>query len=279
MTYPVSKATVPTPAAGEPLRVVQITDTHLGRREGGRLLGVDTDQSLAEVLKLVAARDSVDLILATGDLADDGSIEAYRRLRSLLRGFPSPVYCLPGNHDQRDQLEAVLTAGEPLVNVIEAGTWQLVLLDSQLPGEVGGKLGTQQLDALAHILEQASARSQHVLLCLHHHPVPVGSAWLDEQIVADADRLFEMVAQCSGVRGMLWGHVHQVIETTRDGVKLMSSPSTCVQFEPDSERFRASDLSPGYRWLDLYPDGRIETGVERVSGVSFDVDLDSTGYL
>jgi Icc protein len=73
--------------------------------------------------------------------------------------------------------------------------------------------------------------------------------------------------------------VHQQIDWLRNGVNLMASPSTCVQFAPGSERFRADDLAPGYRWLDLHPDGRIDTGVLRVEGVHFHVDLESGGYL
>jgi len=77
----------------------------------------------------------------------------------------------------------------------------------------------------------------------------------------------------------LWGHVHQQLQLERDGVLLMSTPSSCIQFAPGSADFKVDDQSPGYRWLDLHADGRIETGVSRVSGVDFEFDLDSSGYL
>ena len=69
------------------------------------------------------------------------------------------------------------------------------------------------------------------------------------------------------------------VEKERNGVRLMASPSSCIQFAPNSRDFRMDDQPPGYRWLELAPDGGIETGVSRVEGVHFDVDLDSTGYL
>jgi len=59
----------------------------------------------------------------------------------------------------------------------------------------------------------------------------------------------------------------------------MASPSTCVQFAPGSMNFRADDRPPGYRWLELHRDGRIDTGVSRVTDEDFPVDLDSGGYL
>jgi Icc protein len=36
--------------------------------------------------------------------------------------------------------------------------------------------------------------------------------------------------------------------------------------------------APGYRWLDLHADGRIDTGVERIGEAEFQVDLAATGY-
>jgi Icc protein len=77
----------------------------------------------------------------------------------------------------------------------------------------------------------------------------------------------------------LWGHVHQELERDRNGMLLMASPSTCVQFAPGQKNFKLDDMAPGYRWLRLHPDGRIETAVSRVTGVKFSVDLDSGGYL
>ncbi|MDB4542942.1 phosphodiesterase, partial [bacterium] len=81
------------------------------------------------------------------------------------------------------------------------------------------------------------------------------------------------------VRGVLWGHVHQEVDRLHNDVRLLASPSTCVQFAPGSPGFRADDQAPGYRWLDLHEDGTIATAVSRVRDVEFKVELDSGGYL
>jgi len=241
---------------------------------------MDTDFSLQQVLKLIEKEQTaVHMVLATGDMADNGSENAYRRLRDYCKQLPAPAFCVPGNHDNRLAMEAVINDGKPLVDVIDAGFWQILLLDSQVPGEVGGHLGVQQLTKLKRQLERAQQADKHVLIGLHHQPVPVGCAWLDEQMVADADQFFSLIEANPQVRGIIWGHVHQQQDFLRGDIKLMASPSSCVQFAPGSERFRAEDTAPGYRWLELYADGKIETGVSRVSGVSFTVDLDSKGYL
>jgi Icc protein len=60
--------------------------------------------------------------------------------------------------------------------------------------------------------------------------------------------------------------VHQVHDTERNGVKLFSTPSTCAQFLPLSNSFAIDRRPPGYRWLDLNPDGTITTEVVWVEG-------------
>ena len=40
----------------------------------------------------------------------------------------------------------------------------------------------------------------------------------------------------------------------------------------------SKNLAPGYRWLRLHDDGRLETGISRVTGFEFEVDLSGEGY-
>ncbi len=271
--------TISLPAAGEVVHLLQLTDTHLCAETGGKLLGVDTDQSLQAVIALARSeRPTVDAILATGDLSDQGAETAYRRLVDYFDGLCTQHYWLTGNHDDR---EAMLSAAgeQRMPCCIETSNWLVVMLDSQVPGQVGGELGADQLAQLSECLEHARQASRHVLVCLHHQPVPVGCAWLDDQMVADADAFFTFLDRHTAVRGVLWGHVHQALDRERNGVALMASPSTCVQFAPGQMDFKADTAAPGYRWLDLHPDGRIETGISRVTDVVFDVDTESGGYL
>ena len=266
--------------SGGVVHVAQLTDTHLGREPGSTLLSMDTDRSLQAVVDLVRSRARpVDLVLGTGDLADGGTLNAYQRLHGYFSQLSDNCFCLPGNHDDRQLMVEALGAFPWLAAEVRIANWQVLLLDSQVPGQVGGTLGAAELERLGHCLDLARTEGLFTLVCLHHHPVPIGSGWLDEQIVTDREQFFSTLDRFSGVRGVLWGHVHQEIDRERNGVRLMASPSTCVQFAPGSEHFRADDRAPGYRWLELHPDGRIATGVERVEGMHFEVDLESDGYL
>ncbi|WP_240554913.1 hypothetical protein [Oceanicoccus sagamiensis] len=61
-----------------------------------------------------------------------------------------------------------------------------------------------------------------------------------------------MIDQFPSVRGILWGHIHQTIDRERNGVKLMATPSTCIQFAPNSPGFKLDRLNPaiaGYHYI------------------------------
>jgi Icc protein len=277
-----------------PLRLVQITDCHLGEQPNYRLLDLDTDRSLAAVLQLIAREQPhIDAVVATGDLADRGSAEAYRRFARATAtlcahtALDADEGCrwLPGNHDDWPGIRAALGPAHPrLRRQLLLPGWQVIMLDSTIPGEVGGNLTVSELAALRRCLDAEPER--FALICLHHHILPVGAAWLDAQRVANGEQLLAELARHPQVRGVLSGHVHQNSERTLrsdaagpDGIRLLTSPSTCVQFAANSAEFQIdAQAAPGYRWLDLLADGRIVTGVSRVRDVRFDVDETAVGY-
>ena len=45
------------------------------------------------------------------------------------------------------------------------------------------------------------------------------------------------------------------------GVRFMATPATCAQFLPGSVDFAIDNRPPGYRMLELMPDGAIQTEV------------------
>ncbi len=260
------------------MRIVQLTDMHLYEDTTRDLLGVPTEQSFLDTLTQ-ARRDHwpVDCVLATGDLVHDYSAAAYQRLHGHFKTLGVPVHCLPGNHDDLALMRQHLAGANVLLSTcVDSGAWRIVLLDSTVPGSDAGHLAAAQLDYLETNL--ASAADRHVLVCLHHNPVPMGSPWLDTMMVDNGAALFTVLDRHATVRGLLWGHVHQRLDTERRGVKLMSSPSTCIQFQPQSTEFALDEAAPGYRWLNLHDSGQIDTGVARLTNFSATLDRHSAGY-
>lgn len=261
-----------------PHRVVQISDCHLFASKEGKLLGLNTESSLQLVLDRVAAEQGrIDVILATGDLSQDGTPAAYQRFHDHLQRFQTPSYWLQGNHDITAPMLSTLGGRSQLSPcVITLGGWRIIMLNSSVEHQVPGYFQPSELDFLRQAL--ADTKGFHTMVCLHHHPLPMGCAWLDTQVVKNAKAFWEIIDQFSHVRAIVWGHVHQQWEGEKNGIRLFSVPSTCVQFKPLSEDFAVDTVAPGYRWFDLHEDGRIESTVSRVEGVAFEVDFTVKGY-
>lgn len=257
-----------TPELRRPLRLLQITDTHFCARPGDILeTGVDTDLSLRRVLDdLHYHEHGGSDVIVTGDLAQDPVPAAYDRLRHALNGYPFGFHCLPGNHDDAATLRATLPGGNVACpKVLVRKDWVLLLLDSSVPNEPWGWLSETELALLDATL--ADHPAPHALVFLHHHPVPVESPWIDRIALRNADALFAVLDRHpEKVRGVVFGHVHQAFEAERRGVRLIGAPATCIQFAPRTDRLIVDDLPPGYRWLDLHADGRIETGIRFLEG-------------
>lgn len=261
--------------------VLQITDTHLGVEPNTPLLSMDTDDSLLAVLDVAGkVLPAPALMLATGDLSDQGALNAYFRLRDYTRSVCQHQFWLLGNHDHAETLRRATDDNKDLIrNDIRVGAWQIVMLNSQIPGQVGGRLGPRQLALLEEALQAGADAGLNTLVCLHHQPEPVGSAWIDSQAVLDADEMFTVIEQYPNAKAVLWGHVHQEVDYLRKSVRMLATPSTCIQFARHSDDFKVDDLPPGFRHLQLLPDGSINTQVYRVTDRSFTVDLGSSGYL
>lgn len=260
------------------LEVLQITDTHLYQSTGGCLLGINTEQALQSAIDNVLSEGrKPDLVLATGDLVHDASRDGYRRIHEHFMRLNAPVCCLPGNHDERQAMRNFLQHEQVgWKDEVVLGNWLFVFLDSTIAGSDNSHLEDAELQHLETALR--THPDHHALVCLHHQPVPMDSRWLDVMAVDNADRFFEIIDRYAQVRGIAWGHVHQQFESMRNGVLLMSTPSTCAQFAPRTDTFAVDPVAPGYRWLRLHADGQIETEIVRLDEVPAGLDIASGGY-
>jgi Icc protein len=242
-----------------PVRLLQFSDMHLEASAQAALRGVATLASLRGVLAAAAGRRShVDALLCTGDLVNDDA-GGYAHFVREFSSFNKPVYCIPGNHDDPLQLRRSLS--QPPFQVgghADLGPWRIVLVDSCVPGQAGGRISAAELAAL-----DAALASSHgfALVCVHHHPVPMASRWLDAVGIENADEFWRVLDAHAQVRVVSWGHVHQCYDGRRQGVRLLATPSTCVQFLPLSDQFAVDGRPPAYRRLTLQPDGTVDTEV------------------
>lgn len=268
------------------IRVLQITDLHLKADTSALWRGHNVQNSLDSVLEL-ARRNThwpPELILVTGDIVDDETPEGYRltyqRFTQQLRdqlgkaAETTQIACIPGNHDEPTILtDSCKTLGIEGCGSFELDNWQIIQLDSTLPGNCDGELGKQQLKLLQTALN-SSRHQQNILISLHHPLIELDSQWMDEMRVKDADAFFNIVTEFNAhsslsgraIKAVVWGHAHQQTDEKKNGVCLLGTPAAGpVQFTVGSDDFAIDEsLSPGLRWITLHENGEIDTYVERV---------------
>lgn len=262
----------------QPIHVVQLSDPHLFADVSGCLLGMNTERSFRDVMSLVS-RDQprIDLVLATGDLAQSPAPSTYTRFFDAVSAFQAPQFWLQGNHD----LDEMFSHGHPSKDctgpvMIAAGHWRIIMLNSSVDHEIAGSFTASELAWLNDALVQC--RDQPVMVCMHHHPLPIGSYWLDQHMLDNALAFWTIIEQYDNVVAVVHGHVHQAFDHQYGSTRVLACPSTCIQFKPNSDIFALDPIAPGYRWFRLNPDGTLQTGVSRIDHIPAGVDFESLGY-
>ncbi|VEH56482.1 3',5'-cyclic adenosine monophosphate phosphodiesterase CpdA [Providencia rustigianii] len=158
--------------------------------------------------------------------------------------------------------------------------WQILMLDSQLQDVAHGELSEQQLEWMKACLDAEPTRT--TLIMLHHHPLPSGCTWLDQHSLRNSHILADYLKNYPNVKAMLCGHIHQEMDEDWHGIRLLATPSTCVQFKPHCTNFALDCMAPGWRYLELCIDENghreITTHVHRLNTREFSPDLESDGY-
>jgi len=257
------------------LELIQITDPHLMADPDGDLLGMKTLDSLHRVLATMREQGDPDAVLVTGDIAADGDAEAYNYLEAALPATMVSAW-LPGNHDDRGKVSPELK--KRFSRIVMSSHWIILMLDTQAAGHVEGHLSHFELDQLNNAIEQANADGKHLLVATHHPVQSVGSAWLDRQQVGNGREVISRLQRCQGNALVISGHVHQATDREVDGIRLLTTPSTCIQFAPNSEDFGLDDNDPGMRRLALHANGEVETEIIRISCAENRPDFASRGY-
>jgi Icc protein len=245
------------------LRILQVSDCHVAADPAADYRGQNADRNLLSLLPVMRAWDP-HRVLLTGDVSEDGNAASYARVAVRLGTLGSPVLALPGNHDEPETMRGHFGFGPwrgPIAQ--QLGHWQLVLLDSTVPGQIAGSFSQQELERFDALLRASTA--SFILVALHHQPVPVGSDWIDRYPLERPEAFWQICDLDRRIRCLAWGHIHQDWRAQRRGVALLGAPSTAANSLPDRERFTLDLDGPACRWIELAPDGAVQTGVLRAA--------------
>jgi|TARA_B110000438_G_C15806832_1_gene647784 Icc protein len=235
------------------IRIAQITDAHIFEDPHTRFEGCDTRASIEAVLAEIQSLGNIDLIVATGDMSMDGGFVSYRFLNSLFSGCDIPVLAVPGNHD-KPGVASQASNFYFFTSTVKRdfGSWRFHFLNTKKDGHELGEIDSKDLAELSENIVSAGSKPQ--IIFMHHPPLNVGSAWLDDMKLENSSDFWQIVSQSSNIKGVFCGHVHQDNELSRNGMPVITTPSTCVQFKRHSRVYQIERLQPGFRIIEALDD-------------------------
>lgn len=231
--------------------IVHISDTHfLG---GARALygTVDTDSTVHRAMaQLERSGLRPDAVVLTGDIADKGEADAYRRVRDIVETaterLGAAVIWVMGNHDERAAFRTELLrekgSSAPVDGVFEIRGLRIIALDTSVPGYHHGELGDDQLAWLADVLSEPAP--QGTLLALHHPPVPTPLPLMSLLELREQARLAEVVAG-SDIRAILGGHLHSATTGLFAGIPVSVAAATCYTIDPSAAQRELTGVNGG----------------------------------
>lgn len=263
--------------------IAHISDIH-ALADGNPLFGrVDTMRHLSIALEqLEASGVQLDAIVFTGDVADRGEADAYRRVREVVapaaRRMGSTVVWCMGNHDARAAFREELLRGpastEPVDSVHEVNGLRIIALDTSVPGFHHGEIEQAQLDWLSDILNRPAPHG--TILALHHPPVPTPVAVLDILELRDQHLLADAI-RGTDVRAVLAGHVHYQSSGACGGVPVFVAGATSYTMDLSAPigELHGIDGGQAFSLIHVHPGQLVHSSVplgsfEQVSGIGAD---------
>jgi 3',5'-cyclic-AMP phosphodiesterase len=252
--------------------IAHISDTHLVAGDAELYGGVDADARLSQLLeRLEGSQFRPDALIFTGDLADTGQPEAYRKLHDQVEPLASrlgaEVIWVMGNHDDRAALRGHLLretpSMAPMDRVHDVAGLRVVVLDTSVPGCHHGEISPAQLDWLAAQL--AGPAPFGTILAMHHPPIPSVQDLAVTVELREQAPLAE-VLRGTDVRSILAGHLHYSAAATFAGIPVSVAPASCYTQDLLTPGTRGRDGAQAFNLVHCYPDTVVHTVVPLVSG-------------
>lgn len=256
--------------------LLHISDTHLIAGNDPLYGAVDADSRLSELLQqLRGSGIRPDAIVFTGDLADTGEAEAYRKLRALVEPFAAALgaelFWVMGNHDNRAALRRFLLdeapSMAPLDRVRMIDGLRIITLDTSVPGYHHGEITAHQLDWLAEQL--ATPALDGTILALHHPPIP---SVLDLAVTVELRDQASLgrVLRGSDVRAILGGHLHYSTSATFVGIPVSVASATCYTQDLTTAAggTRGRDGAQGCNIVHVYQDTIVHSVIPLGTGIT-----------
>lgn len=220
--------------------IAQLTDLHICATGRPAARVVETNMLAERAFRTLSAlRPAPDLLVISGDIAENGLDEEYGNFARLLQRYVRmPVYVIPGNHDRRSEFRKALghlpgVSNHPdfIQYAVDDFPVRLVMLDTVVPGHAHGAMDGGRLDFLDRTL--AAAPERPTMIVLHHPPFRCGSASMDIIDLAESYAFAATVAKHRQVERIVCGHHHRSIVARVGHAPAIVAPSVVHQWVLD----------------------------------------------
>ncbi len=250
---------------------VVISDTHIGPTAVYHRHG---HYPLPNAQKLVAVINNLpvkpDFVIHTGDIVTEPNPASYQFAAEVLSQINVPVYYVAGNHDTARDIHRYLLMGpkkdvcddpDVLSYTFDVKGYRFLVLDARGPDEIDphGLLSAAQLDLARR---EAQTEGPPLTVFIHYPVLPMDSTWMDAYmlVINGADLHEALLPARDRLRGVFYGHVHQNMQTLRDGILYAATASAFSQFTAwpnDVVTGFDPDHLPAYSFVHLMPEQTI----------------------
>ncbi len=249
----------------ETVYFVQISDTHFGPTPGYARHGaipLPAGQRLVDRINQLPFQP--DFVVHTGDITANPHPAAYELAKEALGGLHVPVYYVRGNHDAAADIKAsmemgaheALSAGDDrLVYRFEMKDHRFLVLDSFGPPETDPQ-GFLTEEQMTFLREETAGDGPPLVIFMHHPVLPMDSPWMDaNMLMMNGEAVHKALLPARDrLRGVFLGHVHQSMQTMRDGILYVAAASSFTQFSSwpsDVNVGHVEDEGPGFNFVRL----------------------------
>ena len=227
------------------IKIIQITDTHLFSDKTSQLHGYCTHQSLTEIIEhLIDDRlKKEDVVLLTGDISQDESLESYRLALIQLERLKSTVYWIHGNHDDESKIKTVFDTSKYVkkLNKFSIKNWDFISINTCRRGTDKGYIDECEMKIFLEKVDESKKSNKNIAIVMHHHPVPVDTPLVDECGLQNSEIFLDTLNKNSEIKLVICGHVHGDYRISLGGKVIETCPATCFQWVKGTDQVKTEN--------------------------------------
>lgn len=219
-------------------KILILTDLHLSITKKENL---NSYLIFIKVIKKILYRHQhvFQSIFILGDISSSGEICDYEFFSKIIsRHYPNTnIHIICGNHDNKKAIDKVLGHYKYILlsekkSILVKSTY-FIFLKTQQFNTASGKVCRTSIKLIKKVLETTKNK---IILLLHHHVLLIKSP-IDNYNLLNSQEIIDLI-ECHPTRieFIFTGHTHKYNKQTIQNTKIISLPSSFIQYDPTIEQ-------------------------------------------